>query len=165
MYNTDSFSSYNRCKSHVKPRSSEIPLGTIRYGSTSRMGPIDLFHIFLYLTLCRFTSYNACCSHINPKPYTIHWWDNMERADNKKWVSHTIFSPHSKLPPCNFVLKHQWLACNWNFPQISVCFWGYSCTIPIVFLHTTDAKVISSHAFPKYRLGQCGMGRHLEWAL
>ena len=42
---------------------------------------------------------------------------------------------------------------------MSVCFWGYSRKI-----HTADAKVISSHAVPKYRLGQYGMGRHLEWA-
>ena len=33
------------------------------------------------------------------------------------------------------------------------------------FLHTADEKVISRHAVPKYRLGQYGMGRHLEWAL
>ena len=154
MYNTDSFSSYNRCKSHIKQRSFEIPLGTIRYGSTSRMGPIDLFRIFLYPTSCWFTSYNACWGKINPQTHTIYWWDNMAWADNKKRVSHTILYPYSKLSPCNFVIYHPLLACNWNFPQISVCFWGYSCTIPIVFLHTTDAKVLSSHAVPKYRLGQ-----------
>ena len=165
MYNTDSFSSYNRCKSHVKTRSSEIPLGTIRYGSTSRMGPIDLFHIFLYPTSCLFTSYNACWSKINPQTYTIYWWHNMAWVGNNKWVSQTLLSPHSKLSPCNFVMQHPRLACNSRFQQISVCFWGYSCTMPMVFLHTTDETVISSHAFPKYRLGQYGMGRNLEWAL
>ena len=89
----------------------------------------------------------------------------MAWVDNKKWVSHSLLSPHSKLSACNFVMYHPRLACNWRFQQISVCFWGYSCTMPMFFLHTTDPKVISRHAVPKYRLGQHGMGRHIEWAL
>ena len=165
MYNTYSFSSPNRCKSRVKPRSPEIPLGTTRYGSTSRMGPIDLFHIFLYPTSCWFTSYNAYWIQINPQIYTIYWWDDMVWADNKKWVSHSLLSHHSKLSACNFVMYHPRLACNWRFQQISVCFWGCPCTMPRVFVHATDAKVISRHAVPKYRLGQYGVGRLLEWAL
>ena len=132
MYNTDSFSSYSTCKSHIKPRSSEILLGKIWYGSTSRMDPIDLFHIFLYPTSFRFTSYNPCWSHIVPQTYTINWWDNMAWAENKKWVSHTLLFPHSKLSACNFVICHPRLACNWRFQQVSCLFLG-------LFMYNTDS--------------------------
>ena len=91
--------------------------------------------------------------------------DNSTWLDKKKLASHILLSPHFKLSACNFVMYHPRLACNWRFQQISVCFWGYSCTMLMVFLHTTDAKVLSRHAVPKYRLGQYGVGRLLEWAL
>ena len=56
-----------------------------------------------------------------------------------------LIVPHSKLAACKFVIYHPRLACNWRFEQKSVCFWGYSCTIPIAFF----IQQMKSHIKPR----------------